>query len=393
MMRRGLIFALAVGGVLAGVSGVVPAQVVPDGAVRVGSSGDDAEMLKTIPISRKPGRNPKVAYSIGPSTLGELHSGDRLQGMGEVEVTVCLKHNPLAPGSGSECVGKNYGYNPHVQARVVLGPGSGATSEGRTLTVVPNKRIQCTQSLPNRNHHCVIGLRPHSLDIPDTSSLPCPPDQCHVNLVIDAWHSNAGRGERVVVGSSDSNGRVQDDKGRVAFARFRPGSMPSASFKRAKRRDGSLPISANGHDAAKRVLYSMKLEHLTTGEQLVAEGKLVARIGNQPYSAFITTEVILATKPNATEPRRASGRVTHSNSQIASANGFNCTQGQSAHRNPCVARKLGAVQVERDADRPLYLNLVAGSNAMFPDEKWRPGDRAKITRRSYLRLYRYTPGS
>src|SRR5205085_1631097 len=107
MVRRGLIFVLAACGVLAGVSAGVPAQVVPDGAVRVGSSGDEAEMMKTIAISRRPNHNPKVAYSIGPGTLGELHSGDRLEGMGEVEVTVCLKHNPLAAGSGSECVGNN----------------------------------------------------------------------------------------------------------------------------------------------------------------------------------------------------------------------------------------------------------------------------------------------
>jgi len=78
------------------------------------------------------------------------------------------------------------------------------------------------------------------------------------------------------------------------------------------------------------------------------------------------------------------------NGQIAEANGFNCTQGDSAHPNPCTAHKVGVLEITRDSPQTLYVNLAAGMRVQDDfEDRHRDGDAAKITKKGFLRVYRY----
>jgi hypothetical protein len=77
------------------------------------------------------------------------------------------------------------------------------------------------------------------------------------------------------------------------------------------------------------------------------------------------------------------------NGQISEANGFNCTQGDSAHEDPCTARKVGVLEITRDAPKTLYVNLVSGAAAQADfNDRHRSGDRAKVAG-GFLRVYRF----
>ena len=83
-------------------------------------------------------------------------------------------------------------------------------------------------------------------------------------------------------------------------------------------------------------------------------------------------------------------RVGDLNGQIAEANGFNCTQGDSAHEDPCVARKVGVLEVTRDSPKTLYVNLTAGLAAQADfNNRHRSSDVAKLLDDGFLRVYRY----
>jgi hypothetical protein len=85
-------------------------------------------------------------------------------------------------------------------------------------------------------------------------------------------------------------------------------------------------------------------------------------------------------------------RVGDLNGQIAEANGFNCTQGDSAHESPCTARKVGVLEITRDSPKTLYVNLVAGMAAQADfDNRHRDSDVAQVLDQGFLRVYRYGP--
>ena len=81
--------------------------------------------------------------------------------------------------------------------------------------------MRCSQEQPNRNHHCVMtvdGTRQLK-----AGSLPCA--RCWVNLVVDAYHPSARRGNVIVVGSDDDGG-IEQDKGMINSVVFDPGPIP-----------------------------------------------------------------------------------------------------------------------------------------------------------------------
>jgi hypothetical protein len=362
----------------------------PGGTVRVSATGARAELLKTIPIARKADQEPRVVMSLGADKVGELEDGDRLEGTAEVEVSVCLKPNPRHPGASNKCVGKTYGYNPTVRAWLVLGPSASASGDGSTVRVSSTKKLRCTQRLPNRNHHCVLVIDDGRLKIDDAQSLPCNPSDCHLNLVLSAHNRGARPGHKLVIGAdAGATGRVIGDKGMVNVARFRPGSLKKEDPVEGNRSRSRLPISGSigGHDK-KKVLYTARIRNPRAGEQMIVDGAVFARISHLNYNAFLTTTVVLGENASSTR-NSAPVNATRSKGRITRGNGFNCTQGRSGHRSPCVAKKVGVIEFLENVNRTVYVNVIGSSAAQFPEERHRNGDKAKILDKGYLRVYRF----
>ena len=180
-------------------------EAEPDEA-RVSTSGNLSELIKKLPITRDEGAKPRVVMSLGPDRLHRLRRGDRLKVSAEVQVTVnCDNPTP-------RCVGPIYDYNPIGHAQLVLSDGKGAT---RGMPLSESRRFVCRQKLPDREHHCVIVFTGVGADIGKLRSLPCPPDHCFVNLVMDAHHPRARSGEVLLIGGNRPDGSIPQDRGRV----------------------------------------------------------------------------------------------------------------------------------------------------------------------------------
>jgi hypothetical protein len=358
------------------------------GTLRTATTGNRSELRKTIRIGKRADDHRTVVMSVNPGNLGPLRDGDVLYATAEVEVSVCLKPDTDS-GYHRECVGRTYGFDPTVSAELVLGDGGQAAGGARTVPLA-RKRLTCTQRQPNRNHHCVLVIDDGVLRVGDASSLPCNPETCHVNLVLTAHDRGAKPGDRLVVGA-DSGGRsVNGDKGRINVSRFRPGRLdpvrPTIS-KRPVRH--AIPIAPEGGNVHEKAAYSVALPDLRAGDQLVIDGKLVSRIGMHPYNVFQTTGIVLSEGPGSASREGWPERVGDLNGQIAEANGFNCTQGDSAHEDPCTARKVGVLEITRDAPKTLYVNLVAGMAAQYDTaHRHHSGDKARVAG-GFLRVYRF----
>ena len=359
-----------------------------DGTVRTATTGNDSELVKTIPISRRKGAKSRVVMSLDPDALGSLRDGDRLDATAEVEISVCLKPN-ANHGSTRPCIGRTYGYDPTVSAELVLAPGPSATGGANTVSL-GSEKLTCAQGQPNRNHHCVLVIDHAGVTVGDASNLPCDPDTCHLNLLLNAHDSKAKAADELVVGADAGGKTVNGDKGRVNLIRYRPGDrgqeQPLVS---EARRVTKLPIAPETAPTEDRSIYSVELGDLRAGEQLVIDARMVAKIGQHPYNVFQSTGIVLSENPDSASREGWPERVGDLNGQIAEANGFNCTQGSSAHDDPCVARKVGVLEVTRDSPKTLYVNLVAGMAAQLYGDRHQNGDTAKIVDDGFLRVYRY----
>jgi hypothetical protein len=349
--------------------------------VRVATTGNDSEMVKTLAITRRTGARPRVVMSMGPSTLPSLAAGDRLEVTAEFQVTDnCNYPSP-------RCVGRIYHYDPRVRARLVLASSATATDGARTLQLGHYEREACTQHKPDREHHCVLVFTGTRLDLTDPASLPCELDACHINLVADAHEPRARHGDLIMVGGQKPDGHIPQDRGRINVVRYR-GARP-ADFRTVttthRRRTELRP------DFHRRVVYSRRLDGLRDGEQLAVGAQITLDISHLRYALRDSTRLILADSPRATRQsafvkNRALGR-----GEIAENNGSNCTQDERL----CVSRKVGVLEMRRDAVTgagkriPLYVNLVAvvGPKAA----KAKPKDRVVVRRRGGIEVTRFPP--
>src|SRR5665809_43600 len=78
------------------IAGVAPGLAAPSGerqlragetSLRTGTTGNDSELLKTIPIGNRLSSKERVVMSLQPGQLGNLADGDRLDATAEVEVS------------------------------------------------------------------------------------------------------------------------------------------------------------------------------------------------------------------------------------------------------------------------------------------------------------------
>ncbi len=352
------------------------------------------DRVKTVPIARKPWQKARSIMSLKPGQIGRLKRGYRIEGSGEAEITICAKANPRHPGPGTPCVGRTYGYNPHLKMKLVLGPKAGSTGGRRTVAISRTRSLTCSQRQPNRNRHCIISIPWGGIKVPARASkLPCAPANCHLNMVLSASRSSARSREVVVVGSSDDNKRIHQGRGKLSSILFRGKKKSKRSWRRSKPYRRKLRVSPDGSDSDRQVAYSLPLKGLRKGDQIVVDAEAVTRIGSLPYNITQRAAVIFTNKPGSV---KANGKILETNPRISADNGYGCTQGPSAHSDPCRTRKLGIASVRKGTKKTWYLNLVVTQEASdmgIKADRWRPSDRVKVTSKGGIRAWLYRGSS
>jgi len=325
--------------------------------VRVATTGNHSELRKSIPITRKEGKKPRVVMSLGPAQLPSLGSGDRLKAMAELEVTTdCPEKMP-------RCVGKPYQYNPIVNARIVLANGP-FVSGGEGALELQAQRSRCRQKSPDRVHHCMFVFTDTILDVASRDQLPCAAGACHLNLVADAHNKRKkkgkkGRRNKLLIGEDEPDGSVGHDKGRLNAIRFSPGNQPPVE---PIVTPTPLLTEKSIEKSHREVVYSQDLTGLglEAGDQIVANGLLHASIAHLDYVVQMGSRLIIAPTPDSTGPKKKGKKYTDPPGEITESNGFNCTQ-----RNPeCTSNKVGVITITQDPQNgkgepvPLYANYV-----------------------------------
>jgi len=316
--------------------------------VKVATTGDHSELVKTLPITRQSGAAKRVVMSMGPHQLPDLEQGDRVRVSAEFQVTGNCGHRD------PRCIGPIYHFAPVLRGRLILAADPRATGGPQTMALAPPKSVACTQRRPDYAHHCVVVFAKAGFRV--TDRLPCPRDGCYVNFVADAHHPHARHGDVLAVGGLRPDGTIPQDRGRINVVRYRgvsPGHFGRRSTTKPLRR--RLPP-----DLRRRVAYSAQLKHLARGEQLAVEATMRTDISKLRYAVRTSARLILADSPHATRPSKFVERVASSHGEISENNGSNCTQAQGT----CTTRKVGVLTIRRDAMRhdgrpvPLYVNLV-----------------------------------
>ena len=344
------------------------APIVPSPtAATYATSGDNSELLKAIPVAKRPGKLDRVAMSIAPDKFDPIQVGDRLRVSGEVQVsTTCV-----APGR--RCVGSHYDINPRVTARVVL---SAAPSSSAASMPLGDTRTQlCKQRRPNRNHHCTLALPNTETTISDLAALPCAPDACYVNLIVAATNPKAKRGNKVVLGGDQPDGSVQQDKGRINIVQAHATVPAPQTGQTNTLVQPTLPLTI-GDSEKRRVVYSLPVVSPQRGEVLTFDSSFLSGISALRFNTFISSRVILGETPTSAKSTGIAKRATAYKGQGTESNGFNCTLGPSGYANPCTTVKAGALQITRkftteygETPVTLYLNVLAGAKPLLPGTK------------------------
>jgi hypothetical protein len=353
-------------------AGAQPARGGP--VVRVATTGNSSELVKTLPITRRPGAAERVVMSMGPRTLPDLQAGDRVRITAEFQVTGDCGH------PDPRCLGRIYHYAPDVTGRLILAADANAGGGPGTLQIAPAKSEECTQRRPDYEHHCVLVFTAHAGFTVGKSGLPCPPDACFVNFVADAHDPRAHRGDVLAVGGLRPDGTIPQDRGRINAIRYRNAGPQIGAVRRVhtpqRRR---VPP-----DLHKRVVYSLRLDHLERGEQLAVSATMRTDISHLRYAVRTSARMILADSPRATQQSPLVKRVAVGQGEISENNGSNCTQDEGT----CTTRKVGVAAIRRDAPRPLYVNRVT---VLGPKVRKAHGDDRVIIRRGGIRVTRFGP--
>lgn len=365
----------------------------PSQTMETAWSGLGAERTKTIPIAKRKGAKPRVVMSLPPEKVGPVTPNDSVYANAEVEVSVtCLEPMP-------KCVGKIYHYSPYYRAQLVLAPSPNAASPGNTTPISSWKRARCSQELPHRNHHCVLALD-GTRSIGDAENLSC--TRCHVNLVVEAYHKKAKRGNVLVVGSDGDDG-IEQDKGMINSAVWDPGPKPGIDPVVTRHPSTrKIPVATqSGAGKVGKVVMSRRLNELQAGEQLLVDARIKVKTDHLPYGTLLQSQLVLSEKPGSTKRSGNPGKIASSKGVITAQNGFNCTRGRSGHTSPCTVRKVGVIKIFKDSRTkpelgegpfvPLYVNLVMQSKAEYGGERHRSGDVAKVARVGSLAITRFGP--
>jgi hypothetical protein len=383
------------------VMGVTLAAKVPGAGtgakrgVSVAQTDRNAEQAKTLPITKKPGQAPKAVISIPAKRLGAFIAGDRIEAAGEEQVSVCLKPNTNHTSSRDDCVGRVYGFDPHIDAYLALASSRKAAKGNKLMPLTRKVKQECTQKQPNRNHHCVLTVPFGGANIGNASKLPCKPSACRVNLIMSAWHKGASRKDKVIIGGIDGHKIDYKGKGNISLVRYRPGGLPRTKplvDKRPAHR--KLGIVDEDKDVKLKVVYSVPVHNLRAGEALVIEGRYAASIKHLRYNVRARTQLVFGKSRHSTKDggHSPAAVVADTGIEIDQQNNFNCTQGPSGHRSPCPIKKFGILRVKNSTNRTFYVNLIAGHGAVLESgQHAHGGDAARVQKSGYLKVSRYRP--
>ncbi len=349
------------------------------------AAGGDAELVKTIPIRRSAARSRTVVMTV---RLPDLRDAERIRVVAELTVTAtCFE-------AGRRCIGRRYRYSPRAGAQLRLARRRHTASRRGSIALSKRRTVRCGQRRPDRNHHCPLVFADAARPLPGAEGLPCRPDRCHLNFVLDAHHRRARRGNRLVVGTDTRRGSVAQDRGRLSAVVFREGFETPAlrsSVRRPRRRRLSMS-DRRRRKGSRAVIYSARVPEVPPDSVISAEARQRLGIGHLPYSAFVGTQLILSSKPAGNAPDRVARRSTTQHGHLTERSGFNCTQGPSAFRTPCKSHRAGTVRLRREPRRDgrtvrLYVNLVSRT---FPKRaRAKRGDRARLLRGGGIDLVTY----
>jgi hypothetical protein len=355
----------------------VPAVAAP--RVLVTTTGSDSETRRTLPITRRAKARKRVVMSMGPHELPGLKTRDRLELTAELQVTDDCRHQ--AP----RCAGRPYRFSPRIGSRLVLASHRRTTGGRHAIALSARKRIRCRQSVPNRQHHCVLVFTGASKRIHDPDALPCGPSTCHVNFVVDAHNKRAQRGDKLIIGANKPDGFILQDKGRINAIRLRPGSQRRApTLETTERRHMRIPL-----DQTPTVVLSRRLNGLRKNTQLAVLAQMRTDVSKLPYSARVTTHLILGRTRHSTATSRWVAHLASPHGEIAETNGSNCTRAQTR----CPYTKVGVLRMLRDARNragepiPLFVNLYVVSNPKRASR--RPVHRLKVVPPARMKVTRY----
>ena len=183
-------------------------------------------------------------------------------------------------------------------------------------------------------------------------------------MVVDASDPKARNGDVVVVGADRPDGDIDQRKGRLNAAVFERGAPHGKRRRSSKPVHATIPMGSEG-SGGDEVVFSVKVSHLERGDALLARARQLTDIGHLPYSAFVAGELIVGTSRTSTVPHGLARKRISYHGTLSAVNGFNCTQGHSGYATPCLSRKVGLGQVQRDIvnkkgkDVPLFVNLVS----------------------------------
>jgi hypothetical protein len=361
------VVALAAVGMLA-----VPAGAgTRDPGVRAATTGTHSELRKTVPITRRPGNQPRTALSMGPGKLGRIEAGDRIALSAEVQMTLdCDEPQP-------RCAGRPYRFDPKVVARLVLAPRRSPQAPAAALARV---KLTCRQQLPHRQHHCPIAF---DEVIRASKRLPCRLDRCFANVVVSAHSPQARGGERMVIGSNKPSGRIVQNKGRLNAI------VIDRGVRSRRLATGDLLRRSLRLRPSRKVVLSQKVTDLRRGDVLAASARIRSDVRHLGYNALVGAQLVVARGPRATSPSRLVRRSIWQKGLISPLNGTNCTPPQS----PCPTRKVGVGKVRRDVrgdsggETPLFVNLVIRTKQKRVDRMH--GDRLRILDDARLVIRRY----
>lgn len=344
----------------------------------VKSTGGIAEERETVPISRRPKAERRVAISMSPEEIPTLRRGDRLRITAELETTNNCRH------PGPLCVSRPYSFSPRVGLQLILAHRAGATHGAGTMALTGRREIVCRQPEPHREHHCVTVFTGTNLRLTKGEELPCRLRNCLINLVVDASNSEARRGDVILLGIDRPDGTVHQGRGRINVTRFRGPAVEPRTPATDRRLRGRVDVD----EGAKKVLYSLRLRKLERDEQLTFEASTVVGIKHLPYDTFVGSQLVLTERPGAVSPTRLTRRVAAFPRDINKMTGFNCT----ALTTPCKLPRVGTLVMRGTPRRdgrsvPLYVNYVFRNAPKRAED--RPGDAIKIRRGGGIEAKRY----
>lgn len=370
----------ALAAALAGASSGIGDGGGRDARVRVVTTGNNSERVKTMPITRVPGAEKRVVMSLGPGPLPDLVTGDRVRVTAELNVTTdCYRPKP-------RCRGSVYHYDPRIRAQLVLASSAKAKGKRRTMPISKRRHETCTQRRPHYEHHCVLVFGHAGFHARAPGRLPCALERCHVNLVADVHHPRASSNDVMVVGGQRPSGEIQQDRGRINAIRYRD-TVPS-DFRRTA--TGHLRVRAVPPDLERRVVVSKRLRGLRRGEQLAVTAGFREDISHLPYSVRTSVYLMLGESPRSTRQGDFVKRHVLRFGEISENNGSNC----SPMPGTCTYRKVGVLEMRRDAvtrlghRKPLYVNVVTVLGPKLLEARSR--DRVRF-RKGWIRIVRFPP--